>query len=117
MSDQDQIIEAAQPVMQQAAGALPKDMGTYEHPNGAKIKQMLRDNVQRAGSFSGLLETARANTQDSVDALEGQYLEIAEKLTGKIEEQHKEQVERLESEKRRVKTWLSEYVEEVRRVK
>ena len=78
---------------------------------------MLRDNVQKAQSFSSLLDTARANTQLSVDALEAQYLQIAGKLTDKIEEQHREQLERLEGDKRRVKTWLSEYVDEVKRVK
>ena len=111
MSDQDQIIEAVDPAV------LPADMGACELPHGASLKQMLRDNVEKAQSFSNLLDTARANTQLSVDALEAQYLEIAEKLTDKIEEQHKEQVERLEGDKRRVRTWLSEYVDEVKRVK
>ena len=111
MSDQDQIIEAVDPAV------LPADMGTRELPHGAWLKQMLRDNVQIAQSFSSLLDTAKANTQLSVDALEAQYLQIADKLTDKIEEQHREQLERLEGDKRRVKTWLSEYVDEVKRVK
>ena len=117
MSDQDQIIEAAHPIIQPAQAVLPRDLGSYEHPGGASLNQMLQDHVQKAKSLSGHLNTARVNMQLSVDALEAQYQQIAEKLTDKIEEQHWEQVERLESDKRRVRTWLSEYVEEVKRVK
>ena len=112
MSDQDQIVEA--PIQ---VAADDKDMGCHELANSQTLKQVLKNNVQKADTFMHHLETARVNTQQSVDALEAQYLSIAEKLTGKIEEQHRQQLERIESEKRTAETWLREYVDEIRKAK
>ena len=78
---------------------------------------MLKGNVQKAEAFFGLLDSAKATTQQSVDDLEANYLLLAEKLSGKVEEQHNEQLQRLEADKARVKTWLSEYIDEVKRAK
>ena len=78
---------------------------------------MLKENVQKADAFFGLLDSTRASTQQSVDDLEAKYLLLAEKLSGKVEEQHSEQLQRLEADKARVKTWLTEYIDEVKRAK
>ena len=83
MSDQYQIISA--PIQHIATAS---DLGCHEQANSQTLKQLLQDSVQKADTFQGNLETARVNIQQSVDALEAQYLGIAEKLTGKIEEQH-----------------------------
>ena len=83
MADQDQIISA--PIQQIAPGS---DLGCQEHANSKTLRQLLEDSVQKADTFEGNLETARVNIQQSVDALEAQYLGLAEKLTGKVEQQH-----------------------------
>ena len=92
-------------------------MGCKELLKGHLLKQLLHDNVQKVASFSGHLDAVKLNTQRTVDNLEAQYLEIADKLTDKIEAQHQEQIERRQNDKRKVKSWLSEYVDEVKRVK
>lgn len=94
-----------------------KDLGTQEPSDCRSLKKLIEANVGQADSFVSSIRAARGNAEASVAELEKNYIGLAAELEAKVEQQQRDQLQRLKADHVQMKGWLSQYLADLKAAK
>ena len=97
--------------------AYADDLGTFESSDSQGLRKYIRSNMAQADTFMGRIEAAKGNAQSIVSNLEQLYTQFAKQLQQKVDAQHREQLDRLEKDQKRVSEWIEQYLDDLREAK
>ena len=117
LEDYDADIGAVDPPARPLQAASHNDLGTREPSDCQSLKQLIEANVGQADSFVSSIRAARGNAEASVAELEKNYIGLAAELEAKVEQQQRDQLQRLKADHVQLKGWLSQYLADLKAAK